>query len=82
MKTPRHHGERIRSDAAKAAYPRIIVFPADIERWISRGMHPWWASNRVRANEAGEFQVANLRPGRYLVAAMSTERASLVSLKR
>jgi hypothetical protein len=56
--------------AAKSLQPRIVVFPADVERWIARGMHPWWATNRIRANELGEFRVANLRPGQFLVAAV------------
>jgi hypothetical protein len=61
----------ITDEVAKARQPRIVWFPADFERWISRGMHPWSASNLVRADMQGRFRLTNLRPGRYLVAAVS-----------
>ena len=67
------------TDDARAVQPRIVVFPADLERWIARGMHPGSTSNRVRANEAGDFRVTTLLPGRYFVAAISP--ASRVELQ-
>ena len=60
-------------DATRALQPRIVVFSADVEHWIARGMSPLRASNSVRANEAGEFHVPSLLPGRYFAVALSPD---------
>ena len=57
-------------DSETVEQAQIVVFPADIERWIARGMHPDLTSSGSRADSEGRFRVSNLKPGAYAVLAV------------
>jgi hypothetical protein len=47
----------------------VLIFPADYKAWIQNGMLPD-AAQVVTASQAGTYQVPDIRPGEYLVAAV------------
>jgi hypothetical protein len=65
------------SDAGDAMDATVVIFPANYESWIERGM----IGRRFRSlgtGTTGTFRVANLPPGDYLVAAIDFERGASV----
>jgi hypothetical protein len=55
----------------------VVAFPADVEAWISAGMHSWRTQSTQTA-AGGLFSLGNFPPGDYCVAAVPRDvRANL-----